>query len=276
MPSPPPAAAAAVVAVRAAIAPMLAEPRAASVQVSQALAGHRLQVLERREAWLRVRGADAYEGWVHEGYVRPVAREAAVTRQERISLGCVVHGPMGRRALPLGAVLDADEQIDSGRAAPRHKLPDLFPPDAAAVVRSAAALFEGTPYEWGGVTPWGADCSGFVQSLLALHGIAVPRDAGDQASRGTSVAIIEDAGPADLLFFSEHTSGEITHVGLAIGGGRMAHVGIGRGGYAVEDFASAPDPYVVLLRRRFQYAKRVVERPSVAVEAGVERSLSAR
>ena len=55
--------------VSAAIAPLQAEPAAGSEQVSQRLAGHHLTVLEEREPWMRVRGADEYEGWIHRGYV---------------------------------------------------------------------------------------------------------------------------------------------------------------------------------------------------------------
>ena len=55
--------------VTAAIAPLLAQPAASSTQVSQRVAGHRLTVLEEKDAWLRVRGDDGYEGWVHRGYV---------------------------------------------------------------------------------------------------------------------------------------------------------------------------------------------------------------
>ena len=55
--------------VRASIAPMHAEARVSSVQISQRLAGHRVTVLETQGDWLRVRGEDGYEGWMHRGYL---------------------------------------------------------------------------------------------------------------------------------------------------------------------------------------------------------------
>jgi hypothetical protein len=55
--------------VRASIAPMHAESRVSSPQISQRLAGHAVEALEMAGDWLRVRGEDGYEGWMHRGYV---------------------------------------------------------------------------------------------------------------------------------------------------------------------------------------------------------------
>ena len=53
----------------AAIAPILCEPDVRTTQVSQLLHGHIAQVVERKGLWLHVKGADAYPGWIHQGYV---------------------------------------------------------------------------------------------------------------------------------------------------------------------------------------------------------------
>jgi cell wall-associated NlpC family hydrolase len=134
-----------------------------------------------------------------------------------------------------------------------------FPRDAEAILRTASRWFEGTSYQWGGVTPWGADCSGLVQTVFGLHGVVLPRDAWMQATAG------EDAGrdldaliPADLLFFSDREDRRISHVGMAVGGGRMAHLALGRGGWAVETLSDVGDPYVKRLRERFVGARRVL------------------
>ena len=44
-------------------------------------------------------------------------------------------------------------------------------------------------YQWGGVTPWGADCSGMVQTVFGMHGVPLPRDARQQAELGTALAL---------------------------------------------------------------------------------------
>src|SRR5438477_4487160 len=91
--------------VRAPIAPMYAEPHVASVQVSQRLAGHEVDLLESLDGeWYRARGVDAYEGWIHRGFLSPAPSAGArgSAQVARISLGCVTHDTAGgRRALPL-------------------------------------------------------------------------------------------------------------------------------------------------------------------------------
>ena len=164
------------VVVGAAIAPLQAQPAAGSEQVSQRLAGHRLTIIEERDPWMRVRGADDYEGWIHRGYVEPDG--STPYRRGRISLECVVRDPRGwSRALPLGALVPDDAHPEHGEAVDAADMPQRFPRTADAITRSALTLFAGTPYQWGGITPWGADCSGLVQTVFGIHGIALPRDA---------------------------------------------------------------------------------------------------
>ncbi len=244
--------------VTAAVAPLLAEPRASSEQVSQRLAGHRLTVLEERDPWLRVRGADEYEGWVHRGYVGTDGAEAS--DRWRISLGCVIRGNRGwARPLPLGALVPDSVVIESGAVLDAAAQPKRFPRDGAAIVRSAMEFFAGTPYQWGGISPWGADCSGLVQTVFGLHGVPLPRDASQQAVVGSVVEDGADAlAPADLLFFSDRPDRRITHVAISLGGPRLVHLALGRGGYRVEDLTDTADAYVKALLGRFLFARRVL------------------
>ncbi|HKG91563.1 MAG TPA: SH3 domain-containing C40 family peptidase [Gemmatimonadaceae bacterium] len=250
--------------VRSAIAPLHAEARVSSAQTSQRLAGHALEVLEERDGdWLRVRGEDGYEGWVHRGYTRPApeALGGGGADDRRLSLGCTAGRPDGRRrALPLGAWLEPDETLHEGAVMPGAEMASAFRRDPEAIAGSAATLFDGTSYLWGGVTTWGADCSGFVQTIFWLHGVPLPRDAWQQAELGRDAGTdVRALRPADLLFFSDRPDRRITHVGVALGGGRMGHVALGRGGYACEQLTSAGgDPYVAKLVERFVSARRVV------------------
>lgn len=245
--------------VRVPIAPMHGEPRVSSPQISQQLAGHVVDVLAVEGDWRRARGADGYEGWVHQGYLEP-ARARGAERAPLVSLGCVARDERGgRRALPLGALLAAGEIVQLGEAVELGRLAARFPADAAAIARSAQTFFEGTSYVWGGVTPWGADCSGLVQTAYALHGVVLPRDAWQQAEAGApGEPALLDARTGDLLFFSDRDDRRITHVGLALGGRRMVHLALGRGGYAVEQLDDAGDPYVTRLAGRFVTARRVL------------------
>jgi hypothetical protein len=243
----------------AAIAPMLAEPHVSSGQVSQQLAGHVVSIVEDQGDWLLVRGMDEYEGWMHRGYVATLAapRDGG---DQRISLGCVVASADGTaRPLPLAALVAPGDRVQSGEAVPAHELPLRFPTDATAICQSAIALWVGTPYQWGGVTPWGADCSGLVQRVFALHGVPLPRDAWQQARAG------RDAGrellatrPAELVFFSDRPDAHITHVAIALGDRRLVHLALGRGGYAVERLDDERNEYVRKLGARFLFARSVL------------------
>jgi len=245
--------------VRASVAPMHAEPLVSSVQISQRLAGHALDVLETQNDWLHVRGEDGYDGWMHRGYLSVDAAEA-VSPGRQLSLGCVVRDPASDRvrALPLGAWLSSAERVVSGDAIAEAERAAAFPLDPRAIARTAVERFSGTPYQWGGVSTWGADCSGIVQTAFWLHGVTLPRDAWQQAERGDNAGDDVAAwAAADLLFFSDRADRRITHVGIALGHSRMVHLALGRGGYAVERLDAVDDPYLTTLMSRFVVARRV-------------------
>jgi cell wall-associated NlpC family hydrolase len=250
------------VAVRSPVAQLFAEPHVASAQISQLLAGRVAEVLEVRDDWYRVRGPDAYEGWMHRGYVSPVTENGARPRvtPSRISLGCVTITSSGsRRAMPLGALLTADESVVSGEAIHAAEQAATFPPEADAITRTAKQYFEGTSYFWGGVTPWGADCSGLVQSVYWLHGMQLHRDAWQQSTQGVAGELNPiDALAGDLLFFSDRLDQHITHVAISLGGGGLVHLALGRGGYAVEGLGDTGDPYVQKLLDRFVTSRRIL------------------
>ncbi|MFN2636366.1 MAG: C40 family peptidase [Gemmatimonadaceae bacterium] len=251
----------------AAIAPMLCEPDVRTTQVSQLLHGHIAQVVERRGLWLNVKGADDYCGWVHQGYVVTIPDPVPPPQQtgwgdpRPLSLGCTVRDEHGAtRKLPLGAIITDGQERFGGLAMTLEERRHSFPPAPDSITASAMTFFEGTSYEWGGVTPWGCDCSGLISSSFHLHGLSVPRDAWMQAMTGSELDGMTDLKPADLLFFSDEPEGKITHVAMSLGGTRVVHLALGRGGYAVDDLR-AGDEYTTLLMRRFRFARRVLADP---------------
>jgi cell wall-associated NlpC family hydrolase len=77
---------------------------------------------------------------------------------------------------------------------------------------------------WGGTTPEGFDCSGYVQYLYKQHNINLPRTAWQQSKQGQVVEKY-DLQKGDLLFFlTDKKRGiPITHVGIYIGNGKFIH-----------------------------------------------------
>jgi cell wall-associated NlpC family hydrolase len=250
---------------RTPIAPILKEPRAAATQENQLLFGHTAEVVESSDSWYRIRGGDGYEGWVHSGYVEGLSssddRDATDWGWEsdhELSLGCSLRDGNGVTIdLPLGAIVRGGKCI-GGRSLDLAHRRELFPPEADAIVASATGLFQGTYYQWGGITPWGADCSGMVQTVFALHGIRLLRDAWQQATQGVTVeAGTAGLRAADLLFFSDREDGRITHVAMAVSSRRLVHLALGRGGHYIESL-DQPDEYVVSLMERFKFARRIL------------------
>ena len=116
--------------------------------------------------------------------------------------------------LPLGAVVGNGKCVN-GRAMDLTRRREIFPAEPDAIVASATGLFQGTYYQWGGITPWGADCSGMVQTVFGLHGVKLLRDAWQQATQGVLVdGGLDGFEAGDLLFFSDRDDGKITHVAL--------------------------------------------------------------
>lgn len=248
---------------RAAIAPLLAEPVVVSTQISQFLHGHSADIVERAHDWLRVRGSDGYEGWAHRAYFDEVAASDPLASgwetDGLLSLGCSVTDSSGIvRRLPLGAILAPAEELVEGIVLTPAERRARFPRDAASIVAAAVELFEGTWYQWGGLTPWGCDCSGLVQTSFALHGVGLRRDAALQATQGLEVeGGLENVREADLLFFSERQDGFITHVAISRGGSRIVHLTLYQGGHALDDLAHDSER-LRTLRSRFRFARRIL------------------
>lgn len=100
--------------------------------------------------------------------------------------------------------------------------------EAAQRLLEEAARYLGTPYVWGGYSPSGFDCSGFVSYCLTNSGV---RNTGRLTAQGlydicTPVSE-SDVQPGDLVFFTgTYNAGvPVTHIGIYVGNGQMIHCG---------------------------------------------------
>jgi len=118
------------------------------------------------------------------------------------------------------------------------------------VIRTARGLL-GSPYKYGGTTPAGFDCSGFVNYVFrTAAGLSLPRMTHDLVRFGKPIR----AGrlqPADLVYFKiEHQ--KPLHVGIYLGNGRFIHAPSARGKVNIQ---SLNQDY---WKTRFLGARRVI------------------
>lgn len=88
---------------------------------------------------------------------------------------------------------------------------------SSANITAYALTFLGVPYVWGGTTPSGFDCSGYVQYVYSHFGINVGRTTYTQQYAGTKISVAS-AQAGDLYFWGSY--GSAYHVAIALGGGQ--------------------------------------------------------
>ena len=96
----------------------------------------------------------------------------------------------------------------------------------ATQLTRSALRFLGVPYVFGGTSTSGFDCSGYVQHVFAMLGVAVPRTADAQFDAGRR--IVGPMKPGDLVFFQTYEPGP-SHVGIYIGNGHFVHASSSHG-----------------------------------------------
>ncbi len=92
-----------------------------------------------------------------------------------------------------------------------------YPSFSLDSVYSVASQYQGVPYVYGGSTPAGFDCSGFVMYVYAQFGISLPHSVVSQDAIGTKISAA-DAQPGDLVVFDDGS-----HDGFYAGNGNILH-----------------------------------------------------
>jgi hypothetical protein len=217
-----------------AVVPCRAEPSDRSEMVSQLLFGETLEILERKENWVKIRIVfDDYECWIDSKQFLPISYHTFMRCNFTMNECC---------ADLVQVVIDSDSQeptpILMGSSLPNIQSGDFSideknyrfegtvclpsEPNKRDIIVDYAYNYLGSPYLWGGRSPFGIDCSGFVQVVYKMSGIKLRRDASQQAEYGNTLSFVEEAKPGDLAFF-DNEEGKIIHVGIVLPNQRIIH-----------------------------------------------------
>ena len=119
-------------------------------------------------------------------------------------------------------------------------------------ILAKAQQYLGTPYVYGGASPAGFDCSGFVYYVLKSLGYSPNRTPADQYVHGSFVAKA-DLKVGDIVFFANTAGSGISHVGIYSGNGQFIHSPNSR---SVVSYADLTSGYWA---EHYYGARRVVE-----------------
>jgi len=122
---------------------------------------------------------------------------------------------------------------------------------AGPAAAKTAKKYIGVPYVYGGRSPKGFDCSGLTSYVYDRQGVKLPRSSSKQAKAGRMVRK-RNLQPGDLVFFSTGKRGQVSHVGIYVGGNKFIHAP-GQGKKVTT--ASLNDQY---FKRTYHSARRII------------------
>ncbi|MFT7590038.1 MAG: hypothetical protein ACI959_002260 [Limisphaerales bacterium] len=259
--------------------PVRKEPGDASEMVSQLLFGEYWLSISEEEKWIMIRMTDGYEGWIDRKQAtflpKPLKHkdlgdltERIKTIQESCSLDLVQSATSKDRHIPLliGSSLPqydgmsfnllGEKFVYNGGATDAGQ-----PPSEPAQIVKISLKYLGAPYLWGGRSPFGIDCSGFVQVVYKIAGYQLPRDAWQQAGEGLVIEFVHAAREGDLAFF-DNEEGRITHVGIVMADQKIIHAS-GKVRIDTLDHYGIFDPET----KRYTHKLRVIKRIQSASRA---------
>lgn len=213
------------------VLPIRKEPAHRAEQVSQMLWGERAEVFTTdKNGWSYIRCEwDNYEGWVKDSqlvrigirlfrrrlhFINISTNDYLLNQQDKSLLS-----PGSSLFLLIGKHINLNTSIVQFRG---KKINLKKTTSSKDNVIKFSNIFIGTPYQWGGRSILGIDCSGFVQVVFKLMNIRLPRDAYQQAQKGESVGFLQEAKCGDLAFFNNE-EGNINHVGILLDSQTIIH-----------------------------------------------------
>ncbi|MEM7105892.1 MAG: C40 family peptidase [Bacteroidota bacterium] len=203
-----------------------------SEMVSQLLFGETFEIISKRKGWGRIRCLhDNYEGWIDLKQCLPISENdlQEIQSGSYFSLELVQPAMSERHYVPvlIGSNLPAYDGMNFKLNGSSYTFsgqvinPAETEVDIEHLIKIARKYLY-APYLWGGRSPFGLDCSGFVQVVYKMIGIKMNRDANQQVYQGELIDFIDEVKPGDLAFF-KNSKGRVVHVGIILPEGQIIH-----------------------------------------------------
>jgi len=218
------------------VIPVRSKPSDLAEMVTQLLFGELVVVNDIKKNWLSIRIVnDNYEGWIDEKQIIRL-EETEFNRIKDLNphyvsdLVEIIQNQNTKEIIPvvIGSSIWKNEELKflvvkeeyffTGQVV-KTQISEKIRPE---IILEFAMSYLGAPYLWGGKSPFGIDCSGFVQVVYMMNGIQLPRDASQQAMVGEDISLLEEARAGDLLFF-DNEEGNIIHVGIVLNDNKVIH-----------------------------------------------------
>jgi hypothetical protein len=222
--------------VKTAYANVYSEPTFTSQLVTQALFFESLEIISEHDNWYKISQWDGYSGYVHRFYLSEShsSLNKNYTVLDRFqSLYASPSLDNLAMVVPFGSDIPVEDTADGWLRTAVINEAEFFlkpePRNSNMSKRESIISFSGNlvgaPYLWGGKTPFGYDCSGFVQSIYKSVGIDIKRDTSLQMSdKRMSTIELSSSIKGDLVFFNIDGDG-VDHVGIIYDQDNLIHCG---------------------------------------------------
>lgn len=200
-------------------------------QVTQLLFGDDYEVIEEKSKWVKIRNQfDQYEGWISRKQHHEISMEYfQYLNQAEFKITTDLTSSILYNKHPVTILMGSVIPISTSEL---FKMEEQFAFNGEAkslgqkrdfdFMKVIANRYMRAPYQWGGKSPFGIDCSGFIQMVFKICGFALARDTTQQSKQGKPVKSFDLSQPGDLLFFKADSS-KISHVGIKWDHERIIH-----------------------------------------------------